>query len=78
MKIHPCRKFPALLVGCVALSPLSSALADFSGSDSLENKSANWAELLLQGICFLREAPERANGTDRRAGKWGLFSSRRR
>ena len=28
----------------------------------------------LQGICFLREAPERANGTDRRAGKWGLVT----
>ena len=26
-------------------------------------------DLLLQGICFLREAPERAIGTDRRAGK---------
>jgi hypothetical protein len=26
----------------------------------------------LLGICFLREAPERAIGTDRRAGKWGL------
>ena len=23
-------------------------------------------------ICFLREAPERAIGPDRRAGKWGL------
>jgi hypothetical protein len=28
--------------------------------------------LMLLGICFLREAPERANGPDRRAGKWGL------
>ena len=27
---------------------------------------------LLQGLCFLREAPERAIGSDRRAGKWGL------
>jgi len=26
----------------------------------------------LLGICFLREAPERAIGTDRRARKWGL------
>ena len=26
----------------------------------------------LLGICFVREAPERANGPDRRAGKWGL------
>ena len=25
----------------------------------------------LLGVCFLREAPERAIGTDRRAGKWG-------
>ena len=25
-----------------------------------------------QGNCFLREAPERAIGSDRRAGKWGL------
>jgi hypothetical protein len=24
-------------------------------------------------ICFLREAPERAIGSDRRAGKWGLL-----
>jgi hypothetical protein len=24
------------------------------------------------GICFLREAPERAIGSDRRQGKWGL------
>jgi hypothetical protein len=30
---------------------------------------------LLQGICFLREAPERAIGSDRRAGKWGLAPS---
>jgi hypothetical protein len=28
---------------------------------------------LLLGICFLREAPERAIGTDRRARKWGFF-----
>jgi hypothetical protein len=28
--------------------------------------------VLLLGICFLREALERAIGTDRRAGKWGL------
>ena len=27
----------------------------------------------LLGVCFLREAPERAIGTDRRAGKWGLI-----
>ena len=26
----------------------------------------------LQGICFLREAPERAIGSEQRAGKWGL------
>ncbi len=30
---------------------------------------------LLLGICFLREAPERAIGTDRRAGKWGLMAA---
>ena len=30
--------------------------------------------LRLLGICFLREAPERAIGTDRRAGKWGLIA----
>jgi hypothetical protein len=29
----------------------------------------------IQGICFLREAPERAIGSDRRAGKWGLLRS---
>ncbi len=28
--------------------------------------------LWLLGICFLREAPERAIGPGRRAGKWGL------
>jgi hypothetical protein len=27
------------------------------------------SESSLQGICFLREAPERAIGSDRRAGK---------
>jgi hypothetical protein len=27
--------------------------------------------LILQGNCFLREAPERANGSDRRAGNGG-------
>ena len=32
----------------------------------------------LQGICFLREAPERANGTDRRERKWGLRGKRGR
>ena len=30
--------------------------------------------LLLLGVCFLREAPERAIESDRRAGKWGLCS----
>jgi hypothetical protein len=29
---------------------------------------------LLLGICFLREAPERAIGSDRRAGKRGLMA----
>jgi transcriptional regulator with XRE-family HTH domain len=29
---------------------------------------------LLLGGCFLREAPEGAIGSDRRAGKWGLIS----
>lgn len=29
----------------------------------------------LLGFCFVREAPERANGLDRRAGKWGLFQA---
>ena len=29
-------------------------------------------EELLLGICFLWEAPERAIGSGRRAGKWGL------
>ena len=28
--------------------------------------------LLLLGVCFLREAPERAIGSDQRAGKWGV------
>jgi len=32
----------------------------------------------LLGICFLREAPERAIGTDRRARKWGLRGKRGR
>lgn len=32
----------------------------------------------LLGICFLREASERANETDRRAGKWGLRGKRGR
>lgn len=31
------------------------------------------ADLLLQGICFLREALERAIGSDRRTGNEGLF-----
>jgi hypothetical protein len=31
---------------------------------------------LLLGICFWREAPERAIRSDRRAGKWGLSSAR--
>lgn len=43
--LRPKSRFLALLVGGVALSPLSPALADFSGSDSLASKSANWAEL---------------------------------
>jgi len=30
------------------------------------------ATFLVTGIYFLREAPERAIGTDRRARKWGL------
>jgi hypothetical protein len=30
------------------------------------------ADFLLQGICFLPEVPERANGLGRRAGKRGL------
>jgi hypothetical protein len=34
--------------------------------------------LWLLGICFLWEAPERANGSDRRAGKWGLVSNEAR
>jgi hypothetical protein len=29
----------------------------------------------LRGICFLWEVTERAIGSDRRAGKWGLFAS---
>jgi hypothetical protein len=29
----------------------------------------------LLGGCFLREAPEGAIGSDRRAGKWGLVST---
>ena len=28
--------------------------------------------MVLLGGCFLREAPEGAIGSDRRAGKWGL------
>ena len=36
------------------------------------------AEILLLGICFLREAPVRAIGPDRRAGKWGLRGKRGR
>jgi hypothetical protein len=31
-----------------------------------------WSSLL--GVRFLWEAPERANGSGRRAGKWGLVS----
>ncbi len=31
----------------------------------------------LLGVCFLREAPERAIGSDRRAGKWGLPARRK-
>jgi hypothetical protein len=27
---------------------------------------------ILLGVCFLREAPERAVGLDKRAGKWGF------
>jgi len=34
------------------------------------------ARHLLLGVCFLREAPERAIGSDRRAGKWGLRGKR--
>ena len=33
---------------------------------------------LLLGGCFLREAPEGAIGSDRRAGKWGLRGKRGR
>ena len=34
--------------------------------------------LELLGGCFLREAPEGAIGSDRRAGKWGLRGKRGR
>ncbi len=34
----------------------------------MSRRDSGW----LLGVCFLQEAPERAIGTDRRAGKWGL------
>jgi hypothetical protein len=40
-------------------------------SNGTMDTAGGWKGLL--GICFLREAPERAIGTDRRAGKWGFL-----
>jgi len=34
--------------------------------------SLNRSQRPLLGVCIVREAPERANESDRRAGKWGL------
>lgn len=43
--LQPKSMFLALLAGCAALASPAPALADFSGGDSLANKSSNWAEL---------------------------------
>jgi hypothetical protein len=44
--------------------------------DGVIDRAAGALEVLLLGFCFLREAPERAVGSDRRAGKWGSFMFR--
>ena len=45
---------------------------DALNGEILRRVGAEGDEVLLLGVCFLREAPERAIGSDRRAGKWGL------
>jgi hypothetical protein len=55
------------------------AQPDFVALDQLRNESGipgTVSREQLLGICFLREAPERAIGSDRRAGKWGLRGKR--
>ena len=44
------------------------------GGCEAEARPNRYQETRLLGGCFLREAPEGAIGSDRRAGKWGLTS----
>jgi formylglycine-generating enzyme required for sulfatase activity len=61
--------------GRVSVDPASEGIyIGFRVASVPEPSTALVILIPLLGVCFLREAPERANGSARRAGKWGLFS----
>ncbi len=66
----------------IDIAPAKAILSDGRNAHVCLHEEAWWQQRLIQffpdirplllGVCFLREAPERAIGSDRRAGKWGL------
>jgi hypothetical protein len=60
------------------LNPRDPAIRDLKPGKPQAFRFDTRLAVFLLGVCFLREAPERANGSARRAGKWGLYSGSRR
>jgi catechol 2,3-dioxygenase-like lactoylglutathione lyase family enzyme len=72
--VHEAGMYAEMDTGATTLSFAANGLAKSNLPGGFQENHPS--ELPLLGLCFLREAPERAIESDRQAGKWGLIRHR--